>query len=111
MVASKLMRLALVGLGLLVSACAVGSDEAIGEAEQASHCGGLDAGGDDFCDGPSPCTGGNTTSCDDNCPGASNVGQEDLDGDGEGDVCDDDDDDDTVDDLGDNCPLTWNSNQ
>ncbi len=36
-----------------------------------------------------PCTGGNTTDCDDNCPNDSNPNQEDLDSDGIGDACDD----------------------
>ncbi len=37
--------------------------------------------------GDNPCTGGNTESCDDNCPHIPNPDQEDTDGDGVGDVC------------------------
>jgi len=40
----------------------------------------------------------------DNCPSVSNAGQEDLDGDGAGDICDDDDDGDGVDDSDDAYP-------
>src|SRR6185295_4962782 len=35
-----------------------------------------------------PCTGGQTTGCDDNCPAAVNPDQRDFDGDGAGDACD-----------------------
>jgi hypothetical protein len=52
--------------------------------------------GDDICDdgdnngiaGDHPCTGGDTTSCDDNCPLKCNSDQLDADEDGIGDVCD-----------------------
>jgi hypothetical protein len=44
------------------------------------------------------CTGGQTTSCDDNCPGSPNAAQTDSDGDRVGDACD-------------NCPSTPNTSQ
>src|SRR5262245_5856064 len=44
------------------------------------------------------CTGGATTSCDDNCPGTPNADQTDTDGDLVGDACD-------------NCPSAPNTNQ
>lgn len=47
---------------------------------------------------PTPCTGGNTADCDDNCPTVPNPDQADADSDGVGDVCD-------------NCPLIANRNQ
>jgi len=56
-------------------------------------------------DGPAGCTGS------DNCPDDDNPDQEDLDEDGEGDVCDDDDDGDMVPDDDDNCPLIDNPDQ
>ena len=43
----------------------------------------------------------------DNCPTVSNSNQLDTDGDGDGDTCDLDDDADTVNDVDDNCPLSY----
>jgi hypothetical protein len=47
----------------------------------------------------------------DNCPGLPNLSQADLDGDGEGDVCDPDIDGDTVANADDNCPRLPNPGQ
>ena len=47
----------------------------------------------------------------DNCPIDANVGQDDTDGDGPGDVCDLDADNDSVSNASDNCPLVSNLNQ
>ena len=47
----------------------------------------------------------------DNCPEIGNSDQENLDGDGLGDLCDPDDDGDGVDDLLDNCPRISNASQ
>jgi len=47
----------------------------------------------------------------DGCPDIANADQDDLDGDGRGDVCDVDDDDDDVPDSLDNCPRTPNAAQ
>ena len=48
---------------------------------------------------------------DDNCPFDINLDQADLDGDGQGNVCDTDDDNDGVLDTMDNCPFTVNPDQ
>jgi hypothetical protein len=48
---------------------------------------------------------------DDNCPGQPNVNQDDLDGDGFGDICDPDIDGDSVDDEADNCVFDQNQDQ
>jgi len=58
----------------------------------------LDDGDESGTPGDNPCTGGETTNCDDNCPTISNPNQEDADSDGKGDVCD-------------NCPTTPNPDQ
>jgi hypothetical protein len=47
----------------------------------------------------------------DNCPGVSNAGQANNDGDSQGDACDADDDNDTVADGGDNCQFVSNADQ
>ena len=75
----------------------------------------LDDGDNSGTPGDNPCTGGQTTQCDDNCPNNSNPGQEDADSDEVGDACDncpnapnpgqDDLDHDCAGDLCDNCPF------
>ena len=54
----------------------------------------LDDGDGDDVVGGTPCTGGATSNCDDNCVLTDNASQLDTDGDLDGDACDDDDDDD-----------------
>ncbi len=68
-----------------------------------------------------PCTGGQTTNCDDNCPMIPNAGQGNADNDYYGDACDNciyapnnsqaDADGDTHGDACDNCPVVANLNQ
>ncbi len=61
--------------------------------------------------GDHPCTGGSTTTCDDNCVFVVNSNQIDTDGDTLGNECDPDDDNDTVPDDVDNCDLLVNPEQ
>lgn len=72
---------------------------AVGECQPAGETGGDDADGDGRRD------------AEDNCPGAPNADQADLDGDGGGDACDEDDDADGLPDVNDNCPQEPNPDQ
>jgi hypothetical protein len=70
--------------------------------------------------GATPCVGGKTVDCDDNCPGVTNPSQADADKDGVGDSCDQcatlynpsqgDDDADEIGNACDNCPSVPNGN-
>jgi hypothetical protein len=72
----------------------------------------LDDGDNSGTIGDSPCAGGNTVDCDDNCRLDLNPDQADGNGNGIGDVCDvGDTDGDGVDDEIDNCPDTPNPDQ
>ena len=59
-------------------------------------------------DGQYPCSGGQKTMCDDNCPKTPNASQADTDQDAIGDACDDDKDGDRAKDTTDNCPGVFN---
>jgi len=61
--------------------------------------------------GDNPCPHGQTIGCDDNCPGTSNPGQEDVDSDGVGNACEGDVDGDGIPDSGDNCSDAYNPSQ
>jgi YD repeat-containing protein len=52
-----------------------------------------------FAGGANICTGGQTSGCEDNCPGLANADQVDPDSDSSGNVCDVDDDGDGLDDI------------
>ena len=62
-------------------------------------------------DGDSPCTGGETANCDDNCPTVPNPEQTDINSDGIGEDCTGDQDADGVLDEDDNCLKTPNPDQ
>ena len=71
----------------------------------------LDDGDDSGAEGDAPCTSGDTTDCDDNCPVDENADQADIDGDAKGNVCDVDMDDDERVNENDNCPEIYNPYQ
>ena len=100
------------------------------DGDQLADCVDPDIDGDDIDDDENgfgvgtPCTGGATTACDDNCPYDQNGLQEDLDSDGVGNACDPDVDGDEVNEAGaaspcndatvacnDNCPTIANPTQ
>ena len=70
-----------------------------------------DDGGGNGVAGDQPCTGGQTTDCDDNCQMKKNADQADTNGDGKGDACEGDWDGDTVSNDDDNCPWIANQDQ
>lgn len=65
---------------------------------------------DDACDSNTDTDGDGIEDGADSCPQIANSGQEDLDGDGAGDICDDDDGDGVLD-VDDNCPVDANADQ
>ena len=71
----------------------------------------LDDGGGNGIPFDQPCTGGDTSGCDDNCSQTPNADQADVNGNGTGDVCEDDWDGDGITNAGDNCPWVWNPDQ
>ncbi|XP_071844501.1 cartilage oligomeric matrix protein-like isoform X2 [Apostichopus japonicus] len=80
----------------------------VGWAGNGTVCG-KDTDLDGFPDQELPCK---EFSCrEDNCPDIPNSGQENIDGDAYGDVCDDDIDNDGIPNLSDNCEFTPNPNQ